>query len=120
MAVVEVSKEMIWMKEFVRDLGIQQVISYSTVTTKVSSTLPRTSASSADLADVELVSQQKEISLPPRAGRRRGIFSDKNPQIGKWIQHVDKGVVGRKARSMSKLGWIGETPSEVKGEFVEN
>ena len=50
--------------------------------------------------------------MAPGVGRRRGLCIHEDPHIGEQIRHADKGVVGRKA--------IGEVPSEVKGEFVEN
>ena len=62
----------------------------------------------------------EEIPLAPGEARREGFCSDEDPQSRERIRHVDKGVVGRKARSMLESGWTGEDPSKVKGEFVEN
>mgnify|MGYP000630292865 CR=1 FL=1 len=90
MAVVEANKEIMWMKEFIGELGIPQEEfqihcdnqSAIHLAKNVESTTRGPNTSRGDI-------------IGSRVSRRKGVCSDEDPHDRKWIRHVDEGVVGR-------------------------
>ena len=105
MVFVEADKEIIWVKGFIRDLGIRQeefrlyYDNHSAIHLAKKCRLP-----------LDDQTQSKEIPLAPRVDRRKGVCSDEDPYSGERIRHVNKGIVGREDGCMPKMGWIDKAP----------
>ena len=61
----------------------------------------------------------EEIPLAPREGRRKGLFSNKDPHRREHVRYANEGVAGGEVGRVSRTGQTDEAPrTGVKGEFV--
>ena len=107
MADVEAGKEVLWMKDFIGELGIRQE--------EYRLYYDRTRRPLQDEA------YPAQVSLDPGASRRTRVHTDEDPHDRKRVRHADQGADIRRAGSMPKADRIRETSyAGVKGEFVGN
>ena len=60
----------------------------------------------------------EEIPLAPREGRRKGLFSNKDPHRREHVRYANEGVAGGEVGRVSRTGQTDEAPrTGVKGEF---
>ena len=98
MAVVEAGKEVLWMKDFIGELGIRQ------------------EERGVPLQDEAYPTQ---VSLDPGASRRTRVRADEDPHDRERVRHADQSTDIRQAGSMPEADRTRATSHVgVKGEFV--
>ena len=114
MSAVEADKEIIWMKEFIGELGIRQDEFQLCCDNQSVIHLAKNASYHSRTKHI-----QRRYHLAPRASRRKEICCDEDSHGRKWIGHVDKGVVSREVERVPTKGRTGAISHVgVKGEFV--
>ena len=114
MATTEAGKEIIWMKEFIRELGIQQEeFRLHCDNQSVIHLVKKCFLSFEDQTHTT------EVPLDPGEDNRERVCSSKDAHERQRVRHVDEGIVRREVEYMPTKGQIDETPhAGVKGRFV--